>query len=167
MFENHRKSLIQHCERSELRLHFEWTKVHYKCQKIVNLSSFWKTEACSKTVLPDRSILIGQKLVKNAKFKNSKATFWVVFKHCVLPYLLSIFRKFTHFPRTCSLFSCFTFISSSTIIRSSRFFWCTTHYYVAVNLLLPFFLRDIFLFSFRLNWNPIIILTEYKCTDAK
>ena len=22
------KSLIQHCERSELRLHFEWTKVH-------------------------------------------------------------------------------------------------------------------------------------------
>ena len=28
MFENHRKSLIQHDERSELRLHFEWTKVH-------------------------------------------------------------------------------------------------------------------------------------------
>ena len=27
-FENHRKSLIQHCERSELRLHFEWTKVN-------------------------------------------------------------------------------------------------------------------------------------------
>mgnify|MGYP006903932207 CR=1 FL=1 len=28
VFENHRKSLIQNCERSELRLHFEWTKVH-------------------------------------------------------------------------------------------------------------------------------------------
>ena len=27
MFENHRKSLIQHCERSELRLHNKWTKV--------------------------------------------------------------------------------------------------------------------------------------------
>ena len=27
VFENHRKSLIQLCERSELRLHFEWTKV--------------------------------------------------------------------------------------------------------------------------------------------
>ena len=27
VFENHRKSPIQHCERSELRLHFEWTKV--------------------------------------------------------------------------------------------------------------------------------------------
>ena len=28
VFENHRKSLIQHCERSELRLHFKWTKVN-------------------------------------------------------------------------------------------------------------------------------------------
>ena len=28
VFENHRKSLIQHCERSELHLHFEWTKVN-------------------------------------------------------------------------------------------------------------------------------------------
>ena len=26
LFKNHRKSLIQHCERSELRLHFEWDK---------------------------------------------------------------------------------------------------------------------------------------------
>ena len=33
MFENYRKSLIQHCERSELRLHFEWTKSSFKCQK--------------------------------------------------------------------------------------------------------------------------------------
>ena len=28
VFKNHRKSLIQHCEQSELRLHFEWTKVN-------------------------------------------------------------------------------------------------------------------------------------------
>ena len=27
VFENHIKSLIEHCERSELRLHFAWTKV--------------------------------------------------------------------------------------------------------------------------------------------
>ena len=27
VFENQRKSLIQHCEPSELRLYFEWTKV--------------------------------------------------------------------------------------------------------------------------------------------
>ena len=29
MFENHKNSLNQNCERSELRLHFQWTKVHY------------------------------------------------------------------------------------------------------------------------------------------
>ena len=29
VFESHRKSLIQQFERSELRLHFEWTK-HFK-----------------------------------------------------------------------------------------------------------------------------------------
>ena len=28
VFENHRKSLIQHCERSELHLPLEWTKVY-------------------------------------------------------------------------------------------------------------------------------------------
>ena len=38
VFENHRKSLIQHCERSELRLHFEWTKVNEKCQN----GQFWR-----------------------------------------------------------------------------------------------------------------------------
>ena len=35
-------------------------------------------------MLPDRSISIGQKLVGNAKLKNSNATFWVIFKHCAL-----------------------------------------------------------------------------------
>ena len=28
VFENHRKSRMQHCERSELRLHFKWTEIH-------------------------------------------------------------------------------------------------------------------------------------------
>ena len=56
MFENHRKSLTQTCERSELRLHIEWTKLHQKWQK-------WpirKPEACGQTVLPE-------KLVENAR----------------------------------------------------------------------------------------------------
>ena len=48
VFENHRKSLIQHCERSELRLHFEWTKSSLKMPKMVNL-------ACGQTVLPDKN----------------------------------------------------------------------------------------------------------------
>ena len=45
------KSRIQHCERSVLRLHFEWTK------------------NAKKTVLPDRSLSVGQKLVKNAEIQ--------------------------------------------------------------------------------------------------
>jgi len=36
-----------------------------------------------KTVLPDRSLLIGQKLVENAKnLKISNVTFLIIFKHC-------------------------------------------------------------------------------------
>ena len=34
------------------------------------MASFWKPEACGQTVLPDRSVLIGQKLVENAKIKK-------------------------------------------------------------------------------------------------
>ena len=33
------------------------------------MASFWKPEACGQTVLPDRLILIGQKLAKMPKFK--------------------------------------------------------------------------------------------------
>ena len=38
-----------------------------KNAKIVNLASFWKPEIFGDTVLPNRSILIRQKLVENAK----------------------------------------------------------------------------------------------------
>ena len=34
------------------------------------LASFEKPEACGQTVLPDRSVLIGQKLVENAKIQK-------------------------------------------------------------------------------------------------
>ena len=70
VFENHRKSLTQHCQRSELRLHFEWTKGNSKCKKWSILASFSKPEACGQTVLPDRSVLILQKLVENAKIQH-------------------------------------------------------------------------------------------------
>ena len=40
--------------------------------KMSILASFWKPEACGQTVLPDRSVLIGQKLVKNAKIQKFK-----------------------------------------------------------------------------------------------
>ena len=43
MFENRKKVLIlQDCERSELRLHFERTKVHQKCLIMSILSVFEK-----------------------------------------------------------------------------------------------------------------------------
>ena len=37
VFGNHTKSRIQHCERSELRLHFEWPKINENCQKYLFL----------------------------------------------------------------------------------------------------------------------------------
>ena len=39
---------------------------------MVNFGEFLKSEPCGQTVLPDRSILIGQKLLENAKIEKSK-----------------------------------------------------------------------------------------------
>ena len=50
VLENHRKSLIQHCERNKLGLHFKWTKVHYKCQKWSILQQFEKPGVSDQTV---------------------------------------------------------------------------------------------------------------------
>ena len=36
------------------------------------MANFWKPDACGQTVLPDRSVLIGQTLVENAKSQNFK-----------------------------------------------------------------------------------------------
>ena len=57
MFENHRKS---------------GQKLIKKCQKWFILASFWKPEACGQTVLPDMSVLIGQKLMENDKIQKFK-----------------------------------------------------------------------------------------------
>ena len=38
--------------------------------KLEILESFWNPESWGQTVLPDRSLLIGQKLVENAKIKK-------------------------------------------------------------------------------------------------
>ena len=59
MFENNRKSLIQHWKRSQLLLHFEWPKVDWKCPK-------WSK------VLPDRSAFRQQKMVGNAQIQKFK-----------------------------------------------------------------------------------------------
>ena len=41
-------------------------------KKMVHFGGYWKNEACSQTVLPDRPILIGQKMVENAKIRKIK-----------------------------------------------------------------------------------------------
>ena len=42
--------------------------------------SFLKPKACGQTVLPDRSIIIGQKLMEMPKLKIPNETFLVIFK---------------------------------------------------------------------------------------
>ena len=66
VFENHRQSLIQHCEQSDI---LSGQKLIKNAKKKSILASFWKPEACGQTVLPDRSVLIGQKSVENAKIQ--------------------------------------------------------------------------------------------------
>ena len=48
--------------------------------RLVQIPRFWRAfenlKLVGQTVLPDRSLLIGQ------KFKDANATFWVIFKHC-------------------------------------------------------------------------------------
>ena len=41
VFENHRKSRIQYCEWSELRFHFDWTKVHWNAKIENSNATFW------------------------------------------------------------------------------------------------------------------------------
>ena len=43
-----------------------------KMPKMANLASFWKPETSGQTVLPDRSILLRQKLLENAKIEKFK-----------------------------------------------------------------------------------------------
>ena len=68
VFENHRKSLIQ-----QINIASKASYVYILSgQKWSILASFWKPEACGQTVLPDRSVLIGQKVVENAKIEKFK-----------------------------------------------------------------------------------------------
>ena len=61
-----------------------------KNAEMVNLASFWKSEAYGQTVLPDKSLLIGHKLVESAEMENLSCDILVIFKHCVL------FEKLLH-----------------------------------------------------------------------
>ena len=58
--------------------------------KMLNLASFSQTEATPQTVLPDRPVLIGQKLVENAKIENLKCDILGDFQNTVLEYLKTV-----------------------------------------------------------------------------
>ena len=68
VFENHGKSLNLHCERSELCLHFEWIKVQWKLQKIVNFGFFFV-----------KLQLVVTQCYQTQTGQNSRK-FWVMFK---------------------------------------------------------------------------------------
>ena len=71
----------------------------YSGQKFIKKAKngqFWrvfeKLEACGQTVLPDRSVLIGQKLVENAKIQKLKCDILSNFQ------TLCSYRENPHFP---------------------------------------------------------------------
>ena len=85
VFENHRKSLIQHCEGSELRLHFEWTKIYQNMPKMVHFGKSLKTwSLLSNSVTIQVSFNRTKNGGKTPKFKSLNETFWVIFKQCGL-----------------------------------------------------------------------------------
>ena len=55
-------------------------KSSLKGQKWSILVNFWKSESFGQTVLPDRSILIGQKMVENAKIEKHNCDILVDFQ---------------------------------------------------------------------------------------
>ena len=62
VFENHRNNLIN--------IASEVDKSLSKMQKLAILASFWKSLACGQTVLPDRQLLLEQKLVEYVKIQK-------------------------------------------------------------------------------------------------
>ena len=80
VLEDKRKSLIQYCERSELCLHFGWTKVNQKWQngqfwRVFENLSLWSNSATRQVSF--KRTKIGEKI---PKLNNSNETFWLLLK---------------------------------------------------------------------------------------
>ena len=78
VFEIHRKSLIQHCKRSELP--FWEYKSYLKMPKMVHLGEFLKNY-CLRFNSVTRQASFNRTII-GEKCLNSNATFWVIFKQC-------------------------------------------------------------------------------------
>ena len=84
---------------------------------MVNLASFWQSKACGQTELPGRSVLIGQKLVENAKIKKKlNATVWVLFKQCEYivksPIISYVTKACFEWIRYCTILVIMSFLTS-------------------------------------------------------
>ena len=71
LFENHRKSPTT-LRAKRATFTFWVDKSYLKMPKLVKLASFWKTKVCGQTMLPDRSVLMNQELLENAKIHKFK-----------------------------------------------------------------------------------------------
>ena len=69
-------------------------KFFKNCQKWFILASFWKPEAYGQTVLLERSVLIRQKLVENAKIKKLKCYILSNFQKMCSVTFVSVFDRF-------------------------------------------------------------------------
>ena len=101
-------------------------KLILKCQKLSIWASFWKPEGCGQTVLPDRSVLIGQKLVENAKIKKIKCDILGDFQTLCLNESKSQF-VWRHFPiwfEVCPVSSCPLWLSSVCNTFDVLFYRC-------------------------------------------
>ena len=85
-------------------------KLIKNAQKWSILASLWKHEGCGQTVLPDRSVLIGQTLVENAKIQKFKCDILSNFQTMWLRVLIN-----TNWPDANVLSA--TFACSSSILR--------------------------------------------------
>ena len=73
---NYRKGLIQHCERSELHLHFDWTKVNLKMPKMVHFDELLKTWSLQSNSVTRQVIFNRTKIGGNHKIRKFK---WDIF----------------------------------------------------------------------------------------
>ena len=99
---------------------------------MVILASFWKTEACGQTVLPDMSILIRQKLMENAEVEKYKCDIWVIFKHCVHSNQKSYFLCRYWF---------FSFPLEFPLVNFYNYLDLDTYLFILKKMLKPFFMN--------------------------
>ena len=85
MFENHKKVAFNIASEASYSYIFIGQRL---------IKNAKNPHACVQTVLPNRPLLIGQGI--SGKCKKSKATFWVIFKHCE--------SGFTHTLYNCNYF---------------------------------------------------------------